>query len=137
MTNLKCDGYQYGLPSMVYKFFDKKCALLADKSTPSSGIKNENISNKELDEELCKPIITKFNKRKLHSCFIGIIWGADLVDMRLVSKLNKRIRILLKVIDIFHKYPLVLPFKDKRGITILMLFKKFLMNLIVNQSKFG
>ena len=32
----------------VYKFFDKKSALLADKSASSEAIKNENISNKEL-----------------------------------------------------------------------------------------
>ena len=34
----------------VYKFFDKKSALLADKSASSEVIKNENISNKELAE---------------------------------------------------------------------------------------
>ena len=34
----KYDGYQRGLASMIYKFFDKK--------TSSSGIKNENIFNK-------------------------------------------------------------------------------------------
>ena len=39
---------------MVYKFFDKKAS--------GSGIKNENISNKILSEELYKPIITKFKK---------------------------------------------------------------------------
>ena len=33
-----------GLASMVYKFFDKE--------TSGSGIKNENILNKELTEEL-------------------------------------------------------------------------------------
>ena len=44
--NPKYDGYQHGLASMVYKFFDKK--------TFGSGIKNENISNKELAEELHK-----------------------------------------------------------------------------------
>ena len=37
--NLKYDGYQHGLFSLVYKYFDKK-------KTSSSGIKNENISNK-------------------------------------------------------------------------------------------
>ena len=37
---------------MVYKFFDKK--------TSGSGIKNENISNKELAEELHKPVIEFF-----------------------------------------------------------------------------
>ena len=34
----KCDGYQRGLACMVYKFFDKKSALLADKSTKGSGV---------------------------------------------------------------------------------------------------
>ena len=46
----KYDGYQHGLASMVYKFFDKKC---------DSGIKNENYLNKELAEELQKPITRK------------------------------------------------------------------------------
>ena len=51
--NPKYDGYQHGIASMVYKFFDKKL----------SGIKNENISSKELAEELHKPIIRKFKKQ--------------------------------------------------------------------------
>ena len=50
----KYDEYHRGLASVVYKFFDKK--------TSGSGIKNENISNKELAEELHKSIIRKFNK---------------------------------------------------------------------------
>ena len=37
--NTKYDGYQRGLASVVYEVFDKK--------TFGSGIKNENISNKE------------------------------------------------------------------------------------------
>ena len=80
----KYDGYQ--LASMVYNFFDKK--------TSGSGIKNENISNKQLAEELQKPIIRKFNKRKVHSPFIGNIWGSDLADMPLISKFNKGFRFL-------------------------------------------
>ena len=55
--NPKYDRYQRGLASMVYKFFDKK--------TSGGGIKNENISNKELAEDLHKPIIRKFNKRNV------------------------------------------------------------------------
>ena len=35
-----------------------------DKITSGSGIKNENISNKELAEELDKPIIRKLQKQK-------------------------------------------------------------------------
>ena len=63
--NLKYDGYQCGLASMVYKYFDKK--------TPGSGIKNENISNKQLAELADQKIIRKFNKRKVHSPFIDNI----------------------------------------------------------------
>ena len=60
--NQKYDGYQRGLASMVYKCFDKK--------TSSRTVKNENISNKELAEELNKPILKKFKKRKAQSPFI-------------------------------------------------------------------
>ena len=58
--NPKYDGYQRSFDSIIYKFFDKKSASLADKSASGSGSKNENISKKELAEELHKPIIRKF-----------------------------------------------------------------------------
>ena len=58
------------------------------------GIKNENISNKELAEELYKPIIRKSKKKKVHSSFIDNIWGADITDMQLINKFNKVFRFL-------------------------------------------
>ena len=89
--------------SMVYIVFDKK--------TSASGIKNEIIFNKELAEELHKPIIRKFKKRKVHSTFIDNVWGTDLADMQLISKFNKKFRFLLCVIDIYSKYTLGSSFK--------------------------
>ena len=53
---------------------------------------NEIIANKELAEELQKPIIRKFNKIKVHSTFIDNIWGTNLADMQLISKINKRFK---------------------------------------------
>ena len=50
--NPKYDGYQRGLSSMVYKFFDKKSASLTDKSVTGSGIANE--PNYQLANELQK-----------------------------------------------------------------------------------
>ena len=47
------------------------------------------MSNKELAEELHKPITRKFIKRKVYSSFIDIIWGDDLTDMQLIIKFNK------------------------------------------------
>ena len=97
--------YQRGLASMIYNFFDKKiggATILARLETLAmwatrnkSAIKKENISNKELSEEPHKPIIRKFNKRKVHSPFIDNIWGTDLADMQLISKFNKEFRFLL------------------------------------------
>ena len=55
--NLKHDGYQRGLASMVYKFFDKKSKL--------SGVNIEVRPNEQLAEELHKPIITIFKKTSL------------------------------------------------------------------------
>ena len=97
----KHDGYQRGLASMVYKFSDKK--------TFDSSVKNENIPNKELAEELHKPIIRKFNNAKVHSPFIDNIWGAELGDMQLISKFNKEFRFLLCVIDSYSKHAWVTP----------------------------
>ena len=69
---------------MVYKFFDKK--------TADGAVRNENMSNKKLAEELYKPFIKKSEKRNVHSSFIDNIWGADLADMNFISKfIRKRV----------------------------------------------
>ena len=99
----KCDGYQRGLRSMVYKFFDKKTkssgVTLANKSAIKSIPQNE-----QLAEELHKPIIRKFKTRKVHLAFKDNIWAADLADMQLISKFNTGFRFLLCVNDIYSKY---------------------------------
>ena len=40
----------------------------------------------------------------MYSAFKDNIWGADLVDIQLISKFNKEFRLLLCIIDIFSKY---------------------------------
>ena len=40
--NPKYDGYQRGLASMGYKFFDKKSPSLSDKSVSGNGTANNN-----------------------------------------------------------------------------------------------
>ena len=74
--NPNYDGYQIGLASMDYKSFDKQ--------TSGETIENENMSNKELAEELHKLIIRKYKKRKVQSSFIDNIWDTDLTDMQLI-----------------------------------------------------
>ena len=48
------------------------------------------VSDKELAEELYKPIIRKFEKRKVHSPFID-----NLADIPLIGRFNKDICFLL------------------------------------------
>ena len=113
----KYDGYQRGLVSMVYKFFDSKVSGSSAKLIPE---------NEQLANELHKPIIRKFEKRKVYSTFKDNIWDVDLADMQLLSKYNKGIRFLLCVIDIFSKYAWVVHLKDKKGISILKAFQSIL-----------
>ena len=68
----------------------------------------------QLADELHKPIIRKFKRRKMYSSFRDDIWGVNLADMRLLSKFNKGFRFLLCFIDIFSKYAWVIPLKDKK-----------------------
>ena len=120
----KCDGYQRGLASLVYKFFDKKSskngvdASLANKSTTEP---NDRLAN-----ELHKQIIRKFKRRKVYSSFRHNIWGVDLADMQSLSKYNKGIKYLLCAIDLFSKYAWVVPIKDKKGTSIVNAFKKII-----------
>ena len=99
---------------MVYKFFDKKSS--------GSGVKHI-LQSEQLANELHKPIIRKFEKRRVYSTFKDNIWGVDLADMQLSSKYNKGIRCLLCLIDIFSKYAWVVPLKDKKGISIVKPFQ--------------
>ena len=77
-------------------------------------LKNKIKENQQLPNELHKPIIRKFKKRRVYSSFKDNIWGVDLVDMQLISKYNTGIRYLLCAIDLLSKYALVVPLKDKR-----------------------
>ena len=118
----KYDGYQRGLASMVYKFFDKKSVGSGAKHV----ITKITPQNQQLAEELHKSIIRKFEKRKVHVAFKDNIWGADLADMQLLRRYNKGIRFLLCVIDIFSKYAWAVPLKNKKGISIVKTFQSIL-----------
>ena len=115
-------GDKRGLASMLYKFFDSKVAPVDKKTMSGKGIKN----NKILAEELHKPVIKKFNKRKVYSQFKGNIWGVDLADMQSLSKKNKGIKYILCAIDLYRKYAFVVPLKDKKGISIVNAFNKII-----------
>ena len=71
---------------MVSKVFDKKFM-------GSGFVKGSSLI---LADELYKPVIKKFKKRKVYSQFKDNIWGVDLADMQSLSKKK------IKVLDIFY-----------------------------------
>ena len=108
--NPKYYGYQRGLASMVFKFFDKK-------AFGSDVLKMRIFYTKSYINQLLE-----VKKRKVHSTFTDNISVADLTDMQLISKFNKIFFIcfLLCVVDIVSKYTLFL-----YVVTISNAFKKF------------
>ena len=112
----KYDGYQGGLASTVYKFFEEKSSV--------SGVEAE--PNYQLANTLYKHIIKKFRRRKIYSCFRNNIWDIDLADMQSLRKYNKGIKYLLWAIDLFSIYAWVVPLKEKRGINIVNTFQKII-----------
>ena len=46
--------------------------------------------------------------------------------MQLISKFDKGFKFLLRVIEIYSKYPWVIPLKNKKGITINNAFQNIL-----------
>ena len=116
---------------MVYKFHNKKSttepSALARTGTGFKKLKNTTKPRSSiLADELHKPIIRKFNKRKVYSQFKDNIWGVDLADMQSLSRKNKGIKYLLCAIDLFSKYVFVIPLKDKKGISIVHAFNKII-----------
>ena len=94
-------GYQRGLASINYKFFDKK----------SSGSSVDAEPNYQLVNELHRQIIRTFKRKIVHSFFRDNIWNVDLADMQSLSRYSKGIKDLLCAIDLFSKYAWVVPLK--------------------------
>ena len=81
---------------MAYQFPNKK----SSDGDVQKGI----MLNQELAQELHKPIIRKFEKRKIYWSVTSNICRADMVDTQLISKFNKEFQFLIFVIDIYSKY---------------------------------
>ena len=115
-TNPRINGFQRALASMVWKFFNER----------SEKVLGSGIENKKLADELHKPIVKKFKRKKAYSSFKDNIWGVDLADMTLISKFNKGIKYFLCVIDFYSRYSWVVGLKDKKEVSIVNGFRSIL-----------
>ena len=98
-------------------------AYTAIKSKKTLGLGN-NFTMEYLSDELNKPIINKYERKKVIVNHINEIHSADLVDMTQYSKFNKSYEYIFTNIDIFSKYAYAFPLKSKKIQDIKPCFKK-------------
>ena len=98
-------------------------AYSAIKSKKTLGLGN--IFNMEdLSEELNKPVINKFERKKIVINHIDEIHSCDLVDMVKYSRVNRGYKYIFTNIDIFSKYAWAFPIKSKKISDIKPCFEK-------------
>ena len=83
-----------------------------------------NFTMEDLSEELNKTIIHKFKRKKTIVNYIDYIHSADLVDMKMYSKINKGYNYIFTNIDTFSKYAWAFPIKSKKIQGIKLCFQK-------------
>ena len=83
-----------------------------------------NFTMQDLSEELNKPVINKFERKKVVVNYIDEIHSCDLVDMVKYSKVNRGYKYIFTNIDIFSKYAWSFPLKTKTIIEIKSCFQK-------------
>ena len=69
---------------------------------------------RQLADELHKPIKRTSTRRRVIVNGIYEIWCSDLVEIQQFSKWNKGYRYLLMVLDVFSKYSWIVLLKDKK-----------------------
>ena len=72
----------------------------------------------QLADELHRPVVRHFRKRKVIVRGIDTIWAADLIDMQAFAEYNDGIKYLLAIIDVFSNYGWIVPLKQKTGIAV-------------------
>ena len=73
---------------------------------------------KELADELTKPKLIRFPRRRVYSPNVDRIWTADLLDIQKYKRENKGYTFILVVLDIFSRYAWARPLKKKTGLEV-------------------
>ena len=92
-----------------------------------------NFTMEDLSNELSKPTINKFPRKRIIVNLINEIHSTDLVDMSQYSKINRGYKYIFTNIDIFRKYAYAFPLKSKKIQDIKPRFEKIFKN---NKPKF-
>ena len=125
IKNRKLDADKEWLDCFKPRTFYDMLAYSAIKSKKTLGLGNDFTMN-DLSNELNKPVINKFPRKKIIVNYIDEIHSCDLVDMQKYSRMNKRFKYIFTNIDVFSKYARSFPIKSKKILDIKPCFQKFL-----------
>ena len=100
-------------------------AYSAIKSKKTLGLGNDFTMN-DLSEELNKPVINKFSRKKIIVIHIDEIHSCDLVDMVKYSRMNKGFKYIFTNVDVFSKHGWIFAIKTKKYQILNHVLKKFL-----------
>ena len=107
---------------------DKQWGTFLVKNSISSkrklGLGND-FTREDLSQELNKPVINKFPRKKIIVNHIDEIHSCDLVDMIKYSRMNKGYKYIFTNINIFSKYAWSFPIKSKKYQILNLAFKKY------------
>ena len=113
-------------PRMPYDML----AYSAIKSKTTLGLRN--FTMEDSSNELNKPTIQKFERKKIIVNHINEIHSNDLVDMTQYSKINKGYKYIFTNIDIFSKIAYAYPIKSKKYKILNLVLKKYLKTINLN-----
>ena len=113
INKLPCNQKQWGT-FLVENIISSKKKL---------GLGND-FNMEDLSQELNKPVINKFTRKKIIVNYIDEIHSCDLVDIQKYAKMNKRFKYIFTNIDVFSKYAWSFPIKYKKISDIKPCFQK-------------
>ena len=112
IKNRKLDADKEWLDCFKPRSLYDMLAYSAIKSKKSLGLGND-FSMADLGNELNKPVINKFPRKKIIVNYIDEIHSCDLVDMVKYSRMNKGFKYIFTNIDVFSNYAWSFPIKSK------------------------
>ena len=123
VKNRKLDADKERLDCLKVRTPYDMLAYSAIKTKKTLGLGN-NFTMEDLSQELNKPTIQKFERKKVIVNHINEIHSTDLVDMTQYSKINKGYKYIFTNIDVFSKIAYAFPLESKKIQDIKPCFEK-------------
>ena len=122
--NLKC-SYIFHLIVSLYQ------SNMSIYDTAKEKRVNAPAWKKQLSRELLKPKQKVFPRRRIFSPNVDNIWTMDLLDLQKLSRVNRKFKYILVVLDVFSRFAWARPLKSKGGECV----KTVLQNIIETSER--